>query len=86
MDLCDECERLTRTSGRVDVPVHLSRMAILKKDAKLTFRYQCPRCSTPWNWSHGMGWHTDLPPVPLLSRLGAAARLRIHQVRNLARH
>ena len=78
MDLCNDCSRLSATAGRPDEVRHLTRVGILKRDSKVTFRYQCEACAAEWDWTRGAGWHlqNETPAPPLISRLFAAARSR----------
>lgn len=78
MDLCKDCNRLSTTIGRPDEVRHLTRIAAIKRDAKVAFRYQCEGCGAEWDWTRGSGWQmrNDAPPAPLLTRLFAAARSR----------
>lgn len=81
MDHCEECRRLSEGQQDVGIPTHLSRVATLRKDGKVTFRYECRRCNANWDWCRGMGWHDvdapPPPPPPLLTRLVVAARARL---------
>ena len=78
MELCKDCMRLSTTAGRPDDVRHLTRTATLKRDSKVTFRYHCEECGAEWDWTRGIGWQMkdESPPVPLLTRLIAAARSR----------
>lgn len=77
MELCENCTRLSMAKGHAGVPTHLSRVGISKKDAKVTFQYECAACGCAWNWERGAGWVSAVEPAPatpLLARLVAAAR------------
>lgn len=81
MDHCEQCQRLTDGLHHVGIPTHLNRVATLRKDGKVTFRYECQACGANWDWCRGKGWHdVDAPPAappPLLTRLVDAARAHL---------
>lgn len=80
MDHCDECRRLSEGFAGIGIPTQLSRVATLRKDGKVTFRYECRTCGENWDYCRGRGWHLnepEAPPVPLLTRLVHAARVRM---------
>lgn len=77
MELCEGCARLKASGGRSDVPNHLTRVTALE-DRHAYFHYQCEGCGAEWDWLRGSGWQLQgLAPEPMMSRLLAAARLRI---------
>jgi hypothetical protein len=80
MDHCEDCRRLSESSHGSETPSQLSRVATLRKDGKVTFRYECTVCGETWDYCRGKGWHTgsaSTAPVPLLTRLVTAARTRM---------
>jgi hypothetical protein len=80
MTHCNDCQRLRGGFHGAGIPVHLSRVATLRKDGKVTFRYECGACGGHWDYCRGRGWHLDVDnrvPPPLLTRLVNAARNRI---------
>jgi len=80
MDHCESCVRLTEGFHGIGIPAHLTRVATLRSDGKVTFRYECAHCGANWDWCRGQGWHdvdaAPPPPPPLLTRLVDAARAR----------
>lgn len=82
MDHCDECQRLSEGFNGIGIPTHLGRVATLRKDGKVTFRYECAACGENWDYCRGRGWHLDRDtpaPLPLLARLVSAARNRMNR-------
>jgi hypothetical protein len=80
MDQCDQCHRLSEGFKGIGIPAHLSRVATLRKDGKVTFRYECTACGENWDFCRGRGWHRDIdaPVSPaLLARLVSAAKSRV---------
>jgi hypothetical protein len=77
MNPCPDCERLSRNPKAIGIPSHLIRIATLRSDSAVTFRYECRHCEATWDCVPGQGWRRDAPdaaPARWLSRLAAAAR------------
>lgn len=77
MEFCEDCSRLKAAGGHTDVPKHLSRVAALKHEGKVSFNYRCDGCGAEWDWVRAAGWQTrSANTEPRFSRLISAARSR----------
>jgi hypothetical protein len=80
MKHCPDCERLSRNPHAIGIPSNLIRIATLRSDSAVTFRYECRHCEARWDCIPGKGWRPDAPTTamttttPLLRRLAAVAR------------
>lgn len=77
MKHCPDCERLAQSPKAIGIPSNLIRIATLRSDDAVTFRFECRHCATNWDCVPGKGWRAETPiasPPPLLRRLAAAAR------------
>lgn len=79
MKPCPDCERLARNPHAIGIPSNLIRIATLRSDRAVTFRYECRHCAENWDCVPGKGWRSDAltpppSPPPFLRRLAAAAR------------
>lgn len=85
MKPCPDCERLARNPPGIGIPSNLIRIATLRSDSTVTFRYECRHCGENWDCIPGKGWRSDTltpapSPPPLLRRLAAVARSRLERV------
>lgn len=61
MDHCDQCQRLVGGFNSIGTPAHSNRVATLRKDGKVTFRYECTTRGENWDYCRGRDWHLNRP-------------------------